>query len=196
MRKKWYQKYKALLQFYKIYTHTDVPVTKSNINLQTYILPFPNDENNPKDIDDLIALGCWTRRQRQWYRRQMKNNNYYSSSSIKTDEIDGSTSTMHVDKRMKALTLIFGEGIRYKKYESKWEHMFQQLMEFRQVSPEGNCLVPRQYPKNPKLANWVSEQRRQYPRSTLSNKRIQKLQSIGFIWTVRRGPKNIDPPSS
>lgn len=73
---------------------------------------------------------------------------------------------------------------------SSWNERFQELIQFR----EGNdhCLVPHNYPANPKLSQWVRKQRHQRKRkekalhSTLSNERQELLTNAGFIWDSHR----------
>jgi hypothetical protein len=78
----------------------------------------------------------------------------------------------------------------------QWTFMFRQLRQYR--IDNGDCLVPRNYKTNKKLACWVNRQRVAY--SNLKNgknvrvikpDRIVKLESIGFHW----GKKFLPPPS-
>ena len=51
-------------------------------------------------------------------------------------------------------------------------------------------LVPTKYPANPALGRWLSTQRSQYKlymdgeRSTMTEQRVRRLDSIGFVWCV------------
>jgi superfamily II DNA or RNA helicase len=45
-----------------------------------------------------------------------------------------------------------------------------------------NCLVPRNWPENQQLANWVGNQRAFFRRNKLAVEQIQKLNTIGFEW--------------
>ena len=53
-----------------------------------------------------------------------------------------------------------------------------------------HSLVPKIYPSNPNLANWVDMQRTQYRLlkvgmpSYLNDERIASLEEIGFVWNV------------
>jgi len=82
-----------------------------------------------------------------------------------------------------------------------WNQRFQELRQFKQEN--GHCLVPSRYEKNPELGIWVGTQRtqyRQYMRSreagqimtptttantTMNDHRIQELEELGFVWTLR-----------
>lgn len=73
---------------------------------------------------------------------------------------------------------------------TKWEIMFDRLVEFKEK--HGHCLVPNRYKADNKLGSWVSTQRRQYKAmetgrfnaTTLPDDRVQRLESIGFIWST------------
>jgi len=67
-----------------------------------------------------------------------------------------------------------------------WSVRLQQLCEFKVQF--GHCLMPKHYPANNKLENWVSDQRIQYKLfqggkpSLVTEERIRALESIGFNW--------------
>ena len=77
----------------------------------------------------------------------------------------------------------------------KWDEKYQQLVDFK--SSHGHCLVPHNWIHNPSLAQWVKRQRYQYVLkhktwgrcseskrvSTLTDKRQEMLESIGFVWS-------------
>jgi hypothetical protein len=69
-----------------------------------------------------------------------------------------------------------------------WERQFAMLTDYATL--HGDCRVPISYP-NRKLAHFVANQRKQYNArckknnknpSALTEERIQRLQSIGFVW--------------
>jgi hypothetical protein len=61
-----------------------------------------------------------------------------------------------------------------------WDAMFLMLEQYKQA--HGNCLVPQRFKGNPKLADWVSEQRMAYNREQLDTERIRRLDKLGFDW--------------
>ena len=67
-----------------------------------------------------------------------------------------------------------------------WDNMFNQLLEYR--AEYDNCLVPRGYQQNPKLANWVQNQRRAFKNGTLGKVRRSKLKCLGFEWAPGSKP--------
>ena len=67
-------------------------------------------------------------------------------------------------------------------YEKKWNDMFKKLSRFSRQN--GHCDVPYRCKANPKLGEWVANQRKSYRRGAYNNKgdRIMLLESIGFKW--------------
>ena len=68
----------------------------------------------------------------------------------------------------------------------QWGQRFQELIQFRMKN--GHCLVPLEFPENPRLSHWVKRQRAQYrlkhdgKHSTLTDERREMLEQMGFIW--------------
>lgn len=63
---------------------------------------------------------------------------------------------------------------------SAWERRLQELLEFR--SRFGHINVPRHWSENPRLANWVNNQRRLIRLGLLTSKRHHQLESLGISW--------------
>jgi Helicase associated domain len=66
----------------------------------------------------------------------------------------------------------------------RWEFMRARLVDY--MSRYGDCLVPQRYPLDPKLGNWVANQRnivRQKKKKTMSAERRQRLEDIGFVFS-------------
>jgi len=89
-----------------------------------------------------------------------------------------SSSTQHI--AMKLLT----------NHSSAWNDRFNELLEYKKE--HGDCLVPQRYPQNPQLGVWVNKQRAEYKlfkegkKSSMTQERINALESVGFIWAKRR----------
>ena len=58
--------------------------------------------------------------------------------------------------------------------------MYQKLVAYKKEHISTN--VPRIYVRDPKLGNWVHWQRRCYTTKNLCTERINKLESISFVW--------------
>jgi len=65
--------------------------------------------------------------------------------------------------------------------DEAWTAMFMRLFKYKQEN--GDCLVPVRYKKDPKLGAWVRNQR--IRKHTFSEHRRQRLEAIGFEWSVR-----------
>jgi hypothetical protein len=63
-----------------------------------------------------------------------------------------------------------------------WEAMFAALEEYRHAT--GHCDVPQAYADNPKLGNWVMMQRAGYKAGRLDGEQIERLQAIGFRFSI------------
>ena len=73
-------------------------------------------------------------------------------------------------------------GFDWEPYSSRWEKMFAQLRDFQAV--HGHCRVPAGWPKNPVLANWVGVQRARRLAGKLSAERHELLSALGFSWRL------------
>jgi Helicase associated domain len=74
-----------------------------------------------------------------------------------------------------------------KKAEDKWNERFHSLVKYREE--HGHCLVPHHWVGDRQLAQWVKRQRYQFKlkgegkHSTLSDERMEILNTIGFVWS-------------
>ena len=66
------------------------------------------------------------------------------------------------------------------KFDAYWEEMFTALGNYK--NSYGDCNVPRNWPNNPQLAAWVSNQRNEMRRGNLNEERTRRLEKIGFVW--------------
>jgi len=75
-------------------------------------------------------------------------------------------------------------------HEENWMQRYEELILF--LKENGNCCVPFEYSKNPKLGHWAEYERQQRNKvssksstdnlNKITKKRIQLLDSIGFVW--------------
>lgn len=119
------------------------------------------------------ALAQWAKRQRYQYKLKLA-----SKRSTITDE------------RVKALDEV---GFVWGSHEAIWSERLEELKKFRHEN--AHCNVPCRYKKNQQLALWVKRQRRQWKKkveglpSSLTDERQEALDSIGFVWDMRKGRK-------
>lgn len=65
-----------------------------------------------------------------------------------------------------------------------WDDMYEKLQTYRVW--HGDCNVPgRRYKQNPSLGIWVESQRRKYRQGKLPPDHIEKLEALGFTWSLR-----------
>ncbi|CAJ1957843.1 unnamed protein product [Cylindrotheca closterium] len=82
--------------------------------------------------------------------------------------------------------------------EVQWEEMYHRLVQYKQQY--GDCLVPRKFEGDPKLATWVETQRVLWNKEAksavapveedaqlkrLTPSRKQRLDALGFVWSLR-----------
>lgn len=70
------------------------------------------------------------------------------------------------------------EGLR-----RKWYEMYLRLQAYQ--AQHGSADVPNQWPEDPKLAAWVSNQRQKYKKNELTPQQIEMLELLGFSWSLR-----------
>ena len=66
---------------------------------------------------------------------------------------------------------------------TNWETRFHQLADWKEES--GDCTIPRDQQK---LCRWADRQRALYKEDKVSKERAERLESIGFQWSVRAEP--------
>lgn len=69
-------------------------------------------------------------------------------------------------------------GFVWYPHDAAWENLFAALTKFR--LEHGHCNVPATWCGNPRLGNWVSNQRSR--RNELTEDRIRRLDELGFVW--------------
>ena len=95
--------------------------------------------------------------------------------------------------------------------EDRWNSMYEQLKKYKEET--GDALVPTKYSLNPKLGNWVSNERRHFKLlmegkpTSMTAERKRKLDDIGFVWlapgssysrkhTDSKRPRMVDIPTT
>mmetsp|Transcript_23107 Transcript_23107/g.48144 ORF Transcript_23107/g.48144 Transcript_23107/m.48144 type:complete len:482 (-) Transcript_23107:1492-2937(-) len=72
------------------------------------------------------------------------------------------------------------------KDQGQWNERCMEMFHFK--SRYGHCSVPEGWKDNPRLAQWVIDQRQEYQkylakqRSTMTQERYQRLAALGFLW--------------
>ncbi len=123
--------------------------------------------NVPNALPENQGLAEWVKRQR--YQFKLRSENKKSSMS---------------DDRVQQLENI--EFVWFS-HAAVWDERLQELMAYKSI--HGHCNVPSRCPENRQLADWVKRQRKLYrfyrdeKPSSLTKKRIYRMEAIGFEWT-------------
>ena len=93
------------------------------------------------------------------------------------------------------------DDARYLEFGRIWYERLQQLREFK--DEHGHTNVPELYEPNPQLGHWVFNQRKEYSKrlnseealqdaaSSITTERIEALNEIGFVWSMRKKPARV-----
>jgi superfamily II DNA or RNA helicase len=76
-------------------------------------------------------------------------------------------------------------GFVWDPLEVAWEDQFAALNQF--LAEHGHCNVPDDWQGNPKLARWVTTQRKLRKTDWFSTERQRRLDALGFVWDVLTG---------
>ncbi|KAL7476232.1 hypothetical protein ACHAW6_002111 [Cyclotella cf. meneghiniana] len=145
-----------------------------------YLLLFKarwGDFNVPSNDPAHVALHEWVLEQRALYKQHQESGG----------EVDSPSSGGLTPDRISVLdTIGFTWNIRGDVF---WQKQFDALVAYK--NEHGDVKVPRLFSKNPKLGEWVTDQRRQLKAkldgrpSMMTDERKEKLDAIGFVWKVR-----------
>eukprot|EP00521_Asterionellopsis_glacialis_P018044 CAMPEP_0195294124 /NCGR_PEP_ID=MMETSP0707-20130614/14144_1 /TAXON_ID=33640 /ORGANISM="Asterionellopsis glacialis, Strain CCMP134" /LENGTH=523 /DNA_ID=CAMNT_0040355015 /DNA_START=355 /DNA_END=1926 /DNA_ORIENTATION=+ len=105
-----------------------------------------------------------------------------SSSSVPRTIMSTTTSTTpHKSKPPPKKRIRTAYAARFRRtHDEAWNSMYHRLARYKRE--HGDCLVPKCYKHDPKLGNWVHNQR--HCRDSLAEDRRHKLDSLGFVWVV------------
>jgi len=129
--------------------------------------------NIPAQYSTNPKLGRWVTVQRHIHNQKKRTND--KSPAMSSNRI----------KMLESIGFVWSSPKR-----STWSEMFSKLESYK--SKHGDCLVPQNFPEDPKLGRWVDKQRHCYKcrnekRPTpLTMKQIEKMESIGFVWSVNK----------
>jgi hypothetical protein len=129
---------------------------------------------------DNPALGRWVVKNRAWKKNKDRN---LTPSRLQRLETAGFIWDPKADPNF---YMIQGEN---EKALDLWEEMFQELLEYKEE--RGDCMVPKSFAPNERLARWVSRQRRHYKAKqnneyhTLTDDKEKRLLDTGFVFITR-----------
>jgi len=119
---------------------------------------------------EIPGLGDWVTSQRQQYQEYRKGR------------------PTPLTKQRKELLDAIGFQFRIRN-RPEWSSKYDELLQYKEK--HGDTRVPQHFKENKALGKWVAKQREQYKlhkkgkHSFLTPDRLEKLNSIGFVWSVR-----------
>jgi hypothetical protein len=132
--------------------------------------------NHPK----YPKLGLWVKEQRRHYTLMKQ-----AKPSHMTEE------------RARALDAV---GFCWDTHEAVWGERLRELYEYK--TQFGDCIVPTNFPANPKLGTWVHHQRRQHKKHKegtschITDERVRALEDVGFVWYPREKARRLSEAAS
>ncbi len=196
----WNKMYKRLEKFHKKFGHSRVPEGYKDKELAKWVKNqrnlYKKDVLPQERIEALNSLGfLWVVFESTWLEMYQElvgfykefghclvpknyenkklvwwvgtQRNVYKNKSLSQEKID----------KLNAIEFVWDARVFI------WQEMFQRLLELHKKI--GHCLVPKNY-ENKQLALWVGSQRKAFKKGILSQKRIDLLNSIGFVWIVKK----------
>jgi Helicase associated domain len=124
-------------------------------------------------VCEIPGLGDWVTDQRRQY-KLLK---------------EGKVSQMNKERRDKLACLGFAFTVRHR---PEWDQRYDELVTYK--ARFGHTKVPQNFKDSKALGKWVAKQREQYKNhirgdhSFLTPYRLEKLNSINFLWRIRNGP--------
>ena len=126
--------------------------------------------NVPQKYPSNRPLGIWVNKQRM----EMK---FYLDQHLKS-----SLTRMKIEA-LEQMDFVWAK----RKGEAAWDEKYDELRRYLQEN--GDCHVPTKLQGNRAFGRWVSTQRSQYKKNKLSRDKVDRLNRLGFVWTML-------PPSS
>lgn len=72
----------------------------------------------------------------------------------------------------------------YDSFRTDFDDMMGRLTKF--YNTHGHPNVPSRFPEDPRLAQWVKNQRTYRDRQTLEQSKIDRLDALGFVWRFKK----------
>ena len=155
-----------------------------------------NNKKLPRDrIEQLEKIGfIWHSKNDRW----QKNFNRLAQFKKRTDHfnvLEENSNDLNFDSWIRTQRTFYRKGMlpqekidalesidfpwEYSR-DMAWEEMFRALCQYK--AEHNDCMIPKKYPSDPKLASWVAYQRQEYREETLAKGRITRLEELGFVW--------------
>ena len=155
----WNDKYELAKTYYELHGDLLIPDSFKTINGISY---------NEKGL----SLGTWIRTQRQNLKK-------------------GTLSEERIEK-LESIGMVWTATLAP---DEQWDKMYELAKTY--YESHGNLLIPNKFKtingihkddNGLSLGDWISKQRQNYKKGALSQERIEKLESIGMVWTATLAP--------
>ena len=122
----------------------------------------------------------WVRRQRDLY----KNKELDPSRRERLEALGFSWTAIRAKRSNNSGATTTASSTNRGKQSEIWKAHYEKLKQYEAIH-RNKCCVPRDYPEDPALAHFVSNQRKIYRASKLRADRKAQLDEIGFTWTIK-----------
>eukprot|EP00579_Thalassiosira_antarctica_P020811 CAMPEP_0201959360 /NCGR_PEP_ID=MMETSP0904-20121228/6349_1 /ASSEMBLY_ACC=CAM_ASM_000553 /TAXON_ID=420261 /ORGANISM="Thalassiosira antarctica, Strain CCMP982" /LENGTH=255 /DNA_ID=CAMNT_0048505021 /DNA_START=118 /DNA_END=881 /DNA_ORIENTATION=+ len=158
---KWNVKYDLLVEFQVKYGHCNV---------------------HTKDIFNGQYLGSWVDTQRRVYKKgTLLHGRVHRLNGIGFNWSPMTTKAYQKSKVKEPA--LRAQSMKVGAFQQRWNEKYDLLVEYKQE--HGHCNVPRNDITNgQKFSSWLNIQRRFYKKGTLPGHRVDRLNEIGFNWSV------------
>lgn len=121
------------------------------------------------------ALGGWVDRQRAKYRK----GNLEEDKILKLESIGFQWKLQYQRKPLNPVATDASD--------ESFARMFEKVKAFKVRT--GHCRIPQHYKDDAELGIWVKNRRMEKKKGTLREDRVEKLNSVGFVWEVKKRQK-------
>ena len=208
----WDQMFKALKDYKAIQGHCNVPQRYSeNQGLAVWVNGQRTKKRRagvlPNRVRALDEIGfVWDAREAQWeemYTALVAFRKTHGHCNVpigwpENPQLGGWVSGQRIGRKSGKLSpdrvqRLEKIGIVWERFDATWEQMWSALPTFKEA--HGHCRVPTEVAPKRGAARWVGKQRQLRNRGRLRKDRLERLESIGFVWEVkpRRRPAGLLP---
>mmetsp|Transcript_1746 Transcript_1746/g.2824 ORF Transcript_1746/g.2824 Transcript_1746/m.2824 type:complete len:380 (-) Transcript_1746:336-1475(-) len=158
---RWKVKYDLLVEYKQEHGHCHIPT---------------------KEIIDGHKLGSWADNQRGFYKKgTLLHGRVHRLNGIGFNWSPMTTKAYQKSKVKEPA--LRAQSMKVGAFQQRWNEKYDLLVEYKQE--HGHCNVPRNDITNgQKFSSWLNIQRRFYKKGTLPGHRVDRLNEIGFNWSV------------
>ncbi|MDY8023399.1 Helicase associated domain protein [Paenibacillus polymyxa] len=205
----WMNNFELIIKYKETYGDCNVPArydingVKLGIWVSRQRQLYKNNKLTQERIDKLDSLGIiWDSVEATWdvtfkllskYRDEKGHCNVpqgYEADGVKLGAWVSTQRTLFNNNKLtlNKIDKLNSIGFQWDVYETEWNTTYKLLLKYR--DEKGHCNVPFKYELDgKKLGGWVHTQRKIFKQNRISQERINKLNSIGFDWSLGSGKR-------